>query len=187
MDRALLGTRSWPARRVGSSQRRGRRASPKAMPSPGWPPQQSEQRRRTFEFQCPWCEAHLEISSEAPSKRRRGEYGVSVPPEIRCTCARCNKLIDVEIPPGRQGSETSERLIFDPASDRPLPGYETLGAEGGAWCRVRGCRLSNQPCKRREGGIICFCRPHWNIVSTDEEYMRILRREARDCGRPLSF
>ena len=156
------------------------------MPSPDWPPR-NERQQRTFEFQCPWCEAQLEISSEAPRKRRRGVYGVNAPPEIRCTCACCSKLIDVEIPPARERSETDTRLEFDPPSDRPLPGYEELGAEGGAWCRVRSCRLSNQPCKRREGGIICFCQPHWKIIKTDEQYMRILRREARDSGRPLSF
>ena len=182
--RAFLSTRRCTYGRLRQRLRTG--ASPQTMPSPGWPPQ-SEQRRRTFEFQCPWCEAQLEIPSEAPRKRRRGVYGVSAPPEIRCTCACCNKLVDVEIPPESERSETDTRLEFDPASDHALPGYEWIGADGGAWCRVRGCDLSNQPCRRYEGGIICFCRPHWDIIRADEEYLRILRREALDTGRPSSI
>ena len=146
------------------------------MPSPGWPPAQ----QRTFEFECPWCTENLEISSDAPRKRRRGTYGISPPPEIRCTCGSCGKLIDVEIPVRQSGTNDEHAILeFEPASAQPLEGY--------AWCRVRGCELANQPCKRYEGGIICFCRPHWDIIKTNEEYMRILRREALDSGRPLSF
>ena len=154
------------------------------MPSPGWPPVQ----QRTFEFECPWCAENLEISSDAPWKRRRGTYGVSPATEIRCTCGSCGKLIDVEIPP-EQRRESDERAIleFDPASDRPLEGYENLGPEGGAWCRVRGCNCSNHPCKRYEGGIICLCRAHWDQISASARYMHVLRREAAESGRPLSF
>ena len=77
--------------------------------------------------------------------------------------------------------------VLDIEAERARSVAAELGAEGGAWCRVRGCHLSNQPCKRHQRGIICFCRPHWDIVKGDEDYMRILRREARDRGRPLSF
>ena len=156
------------------------------MPSPVRPP--TEQQHRTFEFECPWCAEQLEISTHAPRKRRRGVYGVRAAPEIRCTCGSCGKLIDVEIPAGQGGaSERRADLEFDPASDRPLEGYERLGPEGGAWCRVRDCSLSNHPCKRYEGGIICFCRTHWNQISGDARYKQVLRREAAESGRPLSF
>lgn len=149
------------------------------MPSPG----RSEQQAETFEFECPWCTAQLEISVDAPRKRRRGTYGVSPTPEIRCACGSCNKLIDLEIPSGSARSEGDARMEFEPPDAQALPGYERLGPEGGAWCRVRNCNLPNQPCKRYEGGIICVCRPHWDIIKGDEDYMRILRREARDRGR----
>ena len=139
------------------------------MPSPSWPPT-GQERHQTLEFECPWCNEHLEISSDAPRKRRRGTYGASPPPEIRCTCCLCHRLIDVEIP-SEQRRESDERAIleFDPASDRPLEGYERLGPEGGAWCRVRDCSLSNHPCKRYEGGIICFCRKHWFYLESTKD------------------
>ena len=155
------------------------------MPSPGWPPVQ----QRTFEFECPWCGEDLEIPANAPKKRRRGTYGIVPPPEIRCTCCSCNNLIDVEIPPPEHGRARDEQtdLEFEPASAQPLEGYEHLGPEGGGWCRVRGCELANQPCKRYEGGIVCFCRRHWNQISGSARYMDVLRREAAESGRPLSF
>ena len=167
--------------RPGRAQR-----SPSTMPSPGWPAGQEQ--AQTFEFECPWCGEHLEISSDAPRKRRRGTYGVSPPPQIRCNCESCGKLIDVEIPPEQsRASDEQTDLEFEPASAQPLEGYENLGPDGGAWCRVRGCELANQPCKRYEGGIICFCRTHWNQISGNAHYMDILRREAAESGRPLSF
>ena len=161
--------------------------SPSTMPSPGRPPA-GQEHPQTFEFECPWCGEHLEISSDAPRKRRRGTYGVSPPPEIRCTCCSCHRLIDVEIPSEQSGAtEEHADLEFDPASAQPLEGYESLGPEGGAWCRVRGCTVSNHPCKRYEGGIICFCRVHWNQIRDSALYMHVLRREAAQSGRPLSF
>ena len=152
------------------------------MPGPERPPAEQEH-PQTFEFECPWCGEYLEIPADAPRKRRRGTYGVTPPPEIRCTCRFCNKLINVEIPPARSnGSDAQTELEFEPARAIPLDGYENL-----AWCRVRGCELSNQPCKRYEGGIICFCRQQWNQISGNAHYMQIIKREAADSGRPLSF
>ena len=157
-----------------------------AMPSPERP--LAEQQHQTVEFECPWCAEQLEMPAPAPRKRRRGVYGVSATPEIRCTCGSCGNLIDVEIPSEQSGAtEEQTDLEFDPVSAQPLEGYESLGPEGGAWCRVRGCTFSNHPCKRREGGIICFCRVHWNQISDSVRYMHVLRREAAQSGRPLSF
>ncbi len=155
------------------------------MPSPGRPP--AEQQAETFEFECPWCTTQLEISVDAPRKRRRGTYGVSPTPEIRCTCDSCNGLIDLEIPSGSVRSETDARLTFEPVSAHSLPGYERLGPEGGGWHRVKDCSLSSHPCKRYENGIACSCKAHWNTIRSDAGYMQILRREARDRGCTLSF
>ena len=157
------------------------------MPSPSLT-QSSEQ--WTFEFWCPHCNEALQISTDAPRKRRRGTYGVSAPPEIRCTCEVCNGVIDLEIPPesGRARDEPEEDLEFEPVTMHPLEGYEHLGPEGGSWCRVRNCTISNHPCKRYEGGVVCFCQAHWNIIRSSERYMDVLRREAVEfLGRPLSF
>ena len=161
--------------------------SPSTMPSPGWPPA-GQEHAQTFEFECPWCGEHLEIPADAPRKRRRGTYGITAPPEIRCTCASCNKLIDLEIPPEqRREREEHADLEFEPARAQPLEGYESHGPEGAAWCRVMGCSLSSHPCKRYEGGIICFCRTHWAQISGSARHMDVLRREAADSGRPVSF
>lgn len=112
---------------------------------------------------------------------------MSPTPEIRCTCGSCNKLIDLEIPPESGRSEADARLTFEPATAHPLRGYERLGKEGGGWCRVKGCNLSNHPCKRYENGIVCFCKAHWDTIRSDAGYMQILRREARSKGCALSF
>ena len=112
---------------------------------------------------------------------------MSPTPVIRCTCGSCNKLIDLEIPPESGRSETDPRLTFEPVSAHPLLGYEAVGPEGGGWCRVKDCNLSNHPCKRHENGVVCFCKAHWKTIRSDAGYMQILRREARDRGCTLCF
>ena len=143
---------------------------------------------RTFEFECPWCGEDLEIPANAPRKRRRGTYGIVPPPEIRCTCCSCNNLIDVEIPPEQDRARDEQTdLEFELASVQPLEGYEHVGPEGGAWCKARGCEFAKQPCKRHEGGIASFYRRHWNQISGNARYMDVIKREAAESGRHLSF